>query len=161
MPRPGHSRLGALGGPTPVDFFSPRTTQCTHSASRPGHSPPRITWGPDNCLLLLHAHITNKLSGIQHPDPYKFWLGVLGAQTGLRPSYFLVLPASTAPCPEHFQAKALKGRTGINRAARTHLLFSRQTTHKLFLPSHMLFHPTQMFFLNYPIDWIRAMIYGA
>ena len=31
--------------------------------------------------FFLHAHSTNKLSGIQHPDPYKFWLGALGGQT--------------------------------------------------------------------------------
>ena len=47
---------------------------------------------------------------------------------GLRPSYFLLLPASTAPCPEHFRAKALGGLIGTNRAARTHLFSSSHNT---------------------------------
>ena len=42
-----------------------------------------------------------------------------------------------------------------------HIFFPRHTHTELFLPIHMLFHPTQMFFPNYPIDWIRATIYGA
>ena len=75
MPRPGHSRLGALGGPTPIDFFSPHSTV---------HSPGFQTWqlsarnhsGAAH-MHFLHTHNTHKLSGIQHPDPCK----LIGGQT--------------------------------------------------------------------------------
>ena len=59
-----------------------------------------------------------------------------GPDHGLRPSYFLLLPASTAPCPEHFQAKALGGLIGTNRAARTHLFSSSHNTQTFSAKSH-------------------------
>ena len=134
VPRPGHFRLGALGGPTPVDFFyfSPLTTQCTHSAPRPGHSLPRITRGPDNCLLsscMLTAQTSSLVSST--PTHTNLDRSTRGPDHGLRPSYLLLLPASTAPCPEHFQAKALGGLIGTNRAARTHLFSSSHNMRKL------------------------------
>ena len=79
---------------------------------------PESLWGQIHASLsyVLTAHTRSLVSSTQELDH------------GLRPSYFLLLPASTAPCPEHFQAKALGGLTGINRAARTHLLFPHHTT---------------------------------
>ena len=59
-----------------------------------------------------------------------------GPDHGLRPSYLLLLPASTAPCPEHFQAKVLGGLIGTNRAARTHLFSSSHNTQTFSAKSH-------------------------
>jgi hypothetical protein len=102
-----------------------------HSLGAPTwHSLPRITRGPDTCLSFLHAHST-KTSSLVSSTPTHTHLArsAWGPDHGLRPSYFLLLPASTAPCPKHFQAKALGGLTGTNRAARTHL-FSTSHAHR-------------------------------
>ena len=93
---------------------------------------------------LTHTHLARSARGPDH---------------GLRPSHFLLFPASTAPCPEHSQAKALGGLTGTNRAARTHrFILSQQHT----TPSadSCAFHSTQTSFPNYPIDRIHVTIYG-
>ena len=144
-----------------LSIFSPRTTQCTHSAPRPGHSLPRITRGPDNCLLFLACSQHKQALWYPAPRPIQILAqSARGPDHGLRPSYFLLLPASTAPCPEHFQAKALGGLTGINRAARTHLFSSSHNTQTFSAKSHA-FSSHSNIFSNYLIDWIRATIYGA
>ena len=130
VPRPGHFRLEALGGPTPVDFFYPHNT--VHSHGIPNRPPMARSHSGAAHLNFLHAHSTqtnplvsstpihtNLARSAQRPDH------------GRRQSHFLLLPASTAPCPEHFQAKALGDLTGTNRAARTHL-FSLVTQHTTF-----------------------------
>ena len=75
--RPGHFRLGALGAPTPVDFFSPRTTQGTHSAPRPGtHCPESLgdqTPAFLSYMLIAHWFLAHR--------PIHIWLGALGGQT--------------------------------------------------------------------------------
>ena len=59
-----------------------------------------------------HTHLARSARGLDH---------------GLRPSYFQLFPASTAPSPGHSQAKALVGLTETNRATRTHQFPSPQT----------------------------------
>ena len=140
-------------------FFSPHNT--VHSLGAPTWPLTAQNHSGVTPLSFLHAHSTqtnplvsstpihtNLARSAQRPDH------------GRRQSHFLLLPASTAPCPEHFQAKVLGASLG-QTVQRARIFFPRHTTHKLFLPSHMLFHPTQTFFPNYPIDWIHAMIYGA
>ena len=61
VPRPGHFRLGALGGPTPVDFFSPHNT--VHSHGIPNCHPwSGVTRGATH-LNFLHAHSIHEPSG--------------------------------------------------------------------------------------------------
>ena len=125
VPRPGHFRFKALGGPTTVDFFFSRhntvhslgaptwpLTAQNHSGARQLSSFSCMLTARTNVLISSTSTHTHLARSTREPDH------------GLRPSYFLLLPASTAPCPEHFRAKALGGLTVINRAARTHFLFS-------------------------------------
>ena len=101
------------------------------------HSLPRITRGLDTCLSFLHTHST-KTSSLVSSTPTHTHLArsARGPDHGLRPSYFLLLPASTAPCPEHFQAKALGGLIGTNCAVRTHLFSSSHNTQTFSAKSH-------------------------
>ena len=160
VPRPGHSRLDAWG-PTPVDFFSPQNTvhllgaptwpltAQNHSRARQLSSFSCMLTARTNLLISSTPTHTHLARSTQEPDH------------GLRPSYFLLLPASIAPCPEHFQDKALGGLIGTNHAARTHLFSSSHNTQTFSAKSHAFSYYSNVFFPNYPIDWIRAMIYGA
>ena len=140
-----------------LSIFSPRTTQCTHMASRTGHPRPGVTRGPHTQIsYMLTAHTSHLVSST--PTHTHLARSARWPDHGLRPSYIQLFPASTAPSSEHSQAKALGGLTRTIRATRTHQFPSSHNAHP-FLPIHMLFHPTQTFFPNYPIDWIRVTIY--
>src|SRR6185312_10153730 len=87
-----------------LSIFSPRTTHCTHSATRPSHSWPGITRGPDTCIpYILTAHTSYLVSST--PTHTHLAQSARGPNHGLRPFYFPLFPASTAPFPEHSQAK--------------------------------------------------------
>jgi len=105
---------------------------------------------------MLTAHTSHLVSST--PTHTHLARSTRGPDHGLRPSYYQLFPASTAPSPEHSQAKALGGLIGTNCSTRTHQFPSSHNTQP-FLPIRMLFHPTQTFFPNYPIDWIRVTIY--
>ena len=161
VPRPDHFRLGALRGPTPVDFFSPCTTQCTHSAPRPStHCPESL--GDQTPAFLSYMLIAHKQAlWFLAPRPIHIWLGALGGQT-------MAFDHLTFCCFPPLQPLALntfrprRSGTSLGQTVqRACIFFPSSHNTQLFLPSRMLFHPTQTFFPNYPIDWIRATIYGA
>jgi len=107
---------------------------------------------------MLTAHTSHLVSST--PTHTHLSWSARGPDHGLRPSYFQLFPASTAPSPEHSQAKALGGLTGTNRATRTHTSFPRHTTHNPFCRFACFFILLKHFFPNYPIDWINVTIYG-
>jgi hypothetical protein len=60
VPRPDHFRLGALGGPIPVDFVSPHNT--VHSPGDPTRPLPARNHSGAGHLHSLHVYSTHELS---------------------------------------------------------------------------------------------------
>jgi hypothetical protein len=130
VPRPGHFRLGALGGSTPVDFFLP----AQHSA---------LTRRPDPAtpgLESLRGRTPIFLTCLQHtgaiwflaPRPIHIWLGALGCQT-------MVFNHPTFHCFPPLQPLALstlrprRSGTSLKRTMQhAHTSFSHRTTHRNF-----------------------------
>ena len=127
VPRPGHFWLGALGGPTPVDFFSsPHNT--VHSPGGPIRPlPARNHSGAGHCILF--ARNTQALWFLA-PRPIHIWLGALGGQT-------MVFDHSTFCCFSPLQPLALSTlrlrRSGASLGKtmqHTHTGLSRHTTRR-------------------------------
>ena len=133
VPRPGHFRLGALGGPTPVNFFL-LTVQHSALTRRPDPATPGSeSLGGQTLHLFRSQHKSSLVSST--PTHTHLVRHARGPNHGLRPSYFLSFLASTAPCPENSQAKALGGLTGMNCAARAHRSLLSRNTQKLPYPN--------------------------
>jgi hypothetical protein len=127
VPRPGHFWLGALGGPTPVDFFSPHNT--VYSPGIPTRPLPAQNYSGARHLHFLPTHNTQALWFLA-PRPIHVWLGVLGGQT-------MVFDHPTFYCFSPLQPLALSTlrprRSGASlgwTAQHAHTGFSCHTTHR-------------------------------
>ena len=127
MPRPGHFRLGALGGPTPVDSFSP--AQHNALTRRPDPATPGLKSLGGRTPTFLPTHSTQTLWFLAARSIH-VWLGALGGQT-------IVFDHPTFCCFSPLQPLALsilrprRSGTSLGRTVQhMHTGLSCLTTHR-------------------------------